>query len=53
MSTDRGVDKEKWPISTHDSFTLYLAVVDYSAIKKKEIPPFATTQMELEGILLR
>lgn len=53
MSTGIAVDKEKWHTPTHDSLTLHLAVVDYSAIKRKEIPPFATAQMELEGILLR
>ena len=41
-STDEWI-KKMWPIYTMEY---------YSAIKKDEYPPFASTWMELEGILL-
>ena len=41
MSTDRQMDKE-------DIYTM----VRYSAIKKNETLPFATTWMDLEAIML-
>ena len=42
MSIDRRMDKEMWYIYTMEY---------YLAIKKNEILPFATTCMELEGVL--
>ena len=45
MSIDRGMDKE-------DFHSKYIYMEVYSAIKKKEIMPFAATWMDLEFIIL-
>ena len=42
MSTNRGMEKKVWHIHTMEC---------YSAIKRKEIMPFAATWMDLEFII--
>ena len=48
MFVDRGMDKED--VTYMCVWNIY--IVYYSAIKKNEILPFATTWMDLEGIML-
>ena len=51
-STDEQI-KKMWYIYTHRHTDTHTHTMEYnSAIKKKEILPFATTWMVLEGIML-